>query len=262
MTMKPVYQKLQQQAMRIAARYPEPDFYSDFSKQVELSRWFLCHDPVVADIWELVTENIENDFGHGLIHVREVALDAGALILIEDHRVRQSTQIRDHRLRMAHAAALLHDIRRKQKDHAAAGAVFARQALEAYPFSATDIDEICLAIANHEAFGTHDRRKDHADLLLSDCLYDADKFRWGPENFTRTVWKMLSFRDIPLDVFISHYPRGMEFLKKIKDTFRTPTGRKYGPGFIDLGVAIGDELYKELCAGKKNGSAAPVHESG
>jgi hypothetical protein len=54
----------------------------------------------------------------------------------------------------------------------------------------------------------------------------------------------------------------MEFLKKIKDTFRTPTGRKYGPGFIDLGVAIGDELYKELCAGKKNGSAAPVHESG
>lgn len=254
--MKPVYQKLQQQAMRIATRYPEPDFYSDFSKQVELSRWFLYHDQVVADIWELVTENIENDFGHGLIHVREVALDAGVLILIEDDRVRQSTQIRDHRLRMAHTAALLHDIRRKQKDHAAAGAAFAKQVLGAYPFSAADIDEICLAIANHEAFGAHDRKTDNTDLLLSDCLYDADKFRWGPENFTRTVWKMLSYRDIPVDVFIKHYPRGMEFLKKIKDTFRTSTGRQYGPGFIDLGVAIGDELYKELCGGKSNGSDA------
>lgn len=256
MTMKPIYQKLQQQAMRIAARYPEPDFYSDFSKQVELSRWFLCHDPVVADIWELVTKNIENDFGHGLIHVREVALETGALILIEDDRVWQNDQIRDHRLRMAHTAGLLHDIRRKQKDHAAAGAVFAKQVLGDYPFSRQDIEEICLAIANHEAFGVHDRKTGQADILLSDCLYDADKFRWGPENFTRTVWKMLSYRDIPVDVFMKHYPRGMEFLKRIKDTFRTHTGQQYGPGFIDLGVAIGDELYKELCASRYNGSDA------
>jgi hypothetical protein len=78
---------------------------------------------------------------------------------------------------------------------------------------------------------------------LSDCLYDADKFRMGPENFTHTVWEMLSFADVPLSVFMAEYPRGMEFLDRIRHTFRSPTGRVYGPKFIDLGLAIGRELY-------------------
>jgi hypothetical protein len=39
------------------------------------------------------------------------------------------------------------------------------------------------------------------------------------------------------------YPEGMEKLAKIKDTFRTRTGKKYGPQFIDLGIAIGKELF-------------------
>ncbi len=246
--MKLIYQQLQQQALRIAAQYPEPDFYSDYSGQVELSRRFFRHDAVVADLWDFVAQNIENDFGHGLIHVREVALDAGTLVLIEDADACRSKEMRDNRLRMAHAAGLLHDIRRKEKNHAAAGAAFARQVLGHYPFASHDIEEICLAIANHEAFGRHERGSSSEALLLSDCLYDADKFRWGPENFTRTVWKMLAYRDIPVEVFMEHYPRGMAFLKKVRQTFRTPAGREYGPQFIDLGVAIGDELYDLLCA--------------
>jgi hypothetical protein len=35
----------------------------------------------------------------------------------------------------------------------------------------------------------------------------------------------------------------MESLKKIKTTFRTKTGRQYGPQFLDLGLAIGQELH-------------------
>jgi hypothetical protein len=39
------------------------------------------------------------------------------------------------------------------------------------------------------------------------------------------------------------YPQGMEKIKSIKTTFRTSTGQKYGPQFIDLGLAIGEELF-------------------
>jgi len=38
----------------------------------------------------------------------------------------------------------------------------------------------------------------------------------------------------------------MEKLAKIKRTFRTRTGKKYGPQFIDLGVSIGKELFNVI----------------
>jgi hypothetical protein len=39
------------------------------------------------------------------------------------------------------------------------------------------------------------------------------------------------------------YPQGMEKIESIKTTFRTSTGQKYGPQFIDLGLSIGEELF-------------------
>jgi len=48
----------------------------------------------------------------------------------------------------------------------------------------------------------------------------------------------------PLSKFISLYPDGIKALERIKTSFRTRTGRKYGPSFIDAGLAIGDNLYK------------------
>jgi hypothetical protein len=40
----------------------------------------------------------------------------------------------------------------------------------------------------------------------------------------------------------------MALLKKIRDTFRSRTGRRYGPQFIDMGIAIGQELYEVILA--------------
>ena len=84
--------------------------------------------------------------------------------------------------------------------------------------------------------------------LLSDSLYDADKFRWGPDNFTDTLWRMVTFSHMPMSDFITHYPKGLEGLSRIRDTFRTPTGKIYGPEFIDLGLAIGKKLYEVILA--------------
>lgn len=246
--MSRIYKQLRQEAVRIARKYPEPSFYTDFSRQVEASRRFFEGDAVVCDLWKFVSANIENDFGHGLEHVHHVALDAGTLMLIEAGPAHGPGRELEHRVRLAQAAGLLHDIRRKEKHHAAAGARYARQVLRGYPFEQSDIEDICLAIGNHEAFGVNERGGTARGRLLSDCLYDADKFRWGPENFTRTLWDMVSYRDVPLESFLHHYPKGMAFLKKIRDTFRTPTGRQYGPQFIDLGIAIGEELYEFICS--------------
>ncbi len=242
--MNRLYERLQQEAIRIANLYPVPDFYRDFAGAVRASRRFFDGDAIVAELWQFVSETIENDFGHGLTHVYHVALDAGTLAQIESASVCGRDEQIEHRVRMAQAAGLLHDIKRKEKNHARAGAEYARRLLCYFPFSGSDTEAICLAIGNHEAFGVNQKGRTRASELLSDCLYDADKFRWGPENFTQTLWAMVSYHDVPLDRFLSHYPRGMAYLKKIRNTFRTPTGRRYGPQFIDLGIAIGEELHE------------------
>jgi len=54
---------------------------------------------------------------------------------------------------------------------------------------------------------------------------------------------MVSFLNPPLSKFMARYPQGMESLEKIKTTFRTETGKKYGPQFLDLGLAIGQKLH-------------------
>jgi hypothetical protein len=58
---------------------------------------------------------------------------------------------------------------------------------------------------------------------------------------------MVAFSRPPVDRFLRLYPSGMERLARIRSTFRTATGRRYGPEFIDLGLAVGEELYRAIC---------------
>ncbi len=57
---------------------------------------------------------------------------------------------------------------------------------------------------------------------------------------------MVGFVNPPLQTFVDHYPKGMALLKRIRETFRSQTGRRYGPQFIDIGLAIGDELFQVI----------------
>jgi hypothetical protein len=146
---------------------------------------------------------------------------------------------------------LLHDIRRKRPNHAEESARHARRLMSGRAISPGEIADICLAIRNHEAFKTALSVNTHEGALVSDCLYDADKFRWGPDNFTDTLWAMTVFNRLSLQEFLRHFPHGMESLARIKTTFRTPTGKKYGPQFIDIGIAAGEAIY-HLLAGEFN----------
>ncbi len=242
-SMNGIIERLRRQARKIAARQPTPDFYQDFSAEVAQSGEYFQSDATVHRLKTFVAEAIENDFGHGMAHARKVALDAGALVAIEGRAADFSADTVARQLRMAHCAGLLHDIRRKQKEHARQGAIYARKVLADYPFSEKEISAICIAIANHEAFGECMEKPGAACRILSDCLYDSDKFRFGPDNFIHTVWDMVAAANISPERFMLIYPRGLDFLRKIRHTFRSPTGRRYGPQFIEIGLAIGEELY-------------------
>jgi hypothetical protein len=108
------------------------------------------------------------------------------------------------------------------------------------------VTAITKAIGNHEAFQPVETLEDPLDLLISDALYDADKFRWGPDNFTEMLWSMLERRNVPIPAVMGRYLEGMKGIEKIRATFRSRSGKVYGPDFIDRGMEIGRKLYEEL----------------
>ena len=241
--MKCIYARIRKRARQIVSRFPPPAFYKDYSYENELSRQYFETHPVTCRLKAFVEDHLEDDFGHGLDHAIKVAIDSGALMAIEIDLAEYAESPSERRIVIVQCAALLHDIKRKKKDHAIAGSSYARKILKAYPFETDEIEDISIAILNHEAFKRTVKANSIKGALVSDCLYDADKFRWGPDNFTDTVWDMVEYFNVPVSTFMGQYPKGLESLARIKNTFRTATGRKYGPQFIDAGLAIGEELF-------------------
>jgi hypothetical protein len=231
---------------RIAAEVGTPRFYLEREREVALSREWFDSEPLVGEAIRIVMDR-QDCIGHGLAHVRKVAVDAGALILIEEGGGQPGARIR-RLLLLAHLSGLLHDIRRAEEDHAERGADEAAKLLASFPIRADECAAIAGAIRNHEAFRPRQNGAAPAEPLLSDVLYDADKFRWGPDNFTETLWAMIIPRGIPLRALLLRFLSGIEGIRKIRGSFRTVTGREYGPDFIDRGLTIGRRLYQELTA--------------
>ena len=244
--METIYTRIRTRAREIVSRFPMPDFYKEEAGAIALSHKLMEKSRHISDLKTIVTKHLDDDFGHGLKHAVKVSLEAGSLALIEGQRTPLPGQTLTRQVLLVQCAGLLHDIRRKKKNHAVIGAAFTKKLLQDFPLSATEVADICLAIQNHEAFKNEIEIDSPAGKRISDCLYDADKFRWGPDNFTDTLWEMVSFLNPPLETFIAHYPKGMKGLERIKRTFRTQAGQRYGPQFIDIGLAIGEELYRVI----------------
>jgi len=244
MDLSPEYRHAQEIARRITLEVGDPFFYSEQKKAVEASSRLFREHPLVKNAIAILGDDPERK-GHGLSHITKVAIDAGAIILVE--RENGGTPERVLRLvALAHVAGVLHDIKREEKDHARKGADEAGRILQSFDFSEVERSAIVNAIANHEAFRSVLPLDDPDWQLLSDALYDADKFRWGPDNFSEMLWDMVSRRNVPLSAVLGRFLKGMEGIGKIRETFRSETGRRYGPDFIDRGMEIGRRLYEEL----------------
>ena len=240
------YLALRERARDIVSGLPEPDFYSREAPALARSAALFDTTPLITELTAAAGGLLEDDFGHGLTHARKVALEAGALVWIEARAAGLSERVARRQVRLAHCAGLLHDIRRKQPDHAEQSARRARRILAGRQLAPGEIADVCTAIRNHEAFKPTWVVETLEAALLSDCLYDADKFRWGPDNFTDTLWAMMLYhRPTPAE-FLRRFPAGMERLARIRATFRSAAGKRYGPRFIDLGLAAGEALYRVL----------------
>jgi hypothetical protein len=244
--MQPIYHQIRQRARQIILRQPTPNFYHDHAAADEASKQLFDSSRVIKKLLSFLAGTLENDFGHGLMHAVKVSHDAGTLMVIEARQNHYDEEMLARLVCLAQTAGLLHDVKRKKKDHSSRAAAHAKKLLKKYPFSTEEIDQICAAIQNHEAFKEPMDANTPEGQLISNCLYDADKFRWGPDNFHDTLWDMVSYFNPPLTKFMEGYPRGMEKIRSIKNTFRTSTGQKYGPQFIDMGLAIGEELFEVI----------------
>ncbi|WP_153304451.1 HD domain-containing protein [Desulfosudis oleivorans] len=238
-----IYADLRQTARQMAEAGPQPDFYRDFAVAVARSRRDLETSVYLGELAETIRSRSPGNLGHGLGHAWQVALDAGAVAAVEAEQAGCSSAETIHMVLLAHCAGLLHDIARSAPDHAAEGARVAHRHLErAGVLDGSGIDLVTFAIRHHEAFKPVPPSPSTAGHIVSGSLYDADKFRWGPDNFTHTLWQMIQTAPPPLPRFVGYYPRAMAVIADIKTTFRTRTGRAYGPQFIDMGLDIGNRL--------------------
>lgn len=241
----PLYQKLRDTARRVAGTLPKPSFYSHHETCVRRADETLISDETVRRCRTFLDES-QLECAHGLFHCEAVARDAGAIVLIEAG-VRGLGEPRIGSLfTAAIIAGLLHDIKRREQDHAVRGGIEAEKILAGLGMGLQERQYIADAIRNHEAFQETFDRDDAAGRLVSDALYDADKFRWGPENFTTTLWLMVEARNTPPEALHRMFREKMKGIEKIKETFRTETGKRYGPEFIDQGIAIGNAIYAEM----------------
>jgi hypothetical protein len=244
--MEDIYEEMIAVSRDIAASFPQPRFYVSCQVPLKLSHSLFGGDAQVMKCRAFVLSELKDDLGHGIDHSEKVAVEAGALAYIEGERLSMKEFLRQEACVLAQIAGLLHDLRRAEKDHAKASALAASRILQELSIFPVKGEYIVEAIANHEAFIEPKRIDSPIGQIISDSLYDADKFRWGPDNFTQTLWLMLRSSGAAILPLIRRFPKGMEGISWIKETFRTETGKIYGPEFIELGLKIGEKIYQFL----------------
>ena len=241
--MNNVLHLLKEEARALSSEF-QPLFYTQFQSELSFSRELFFDHPLILRCREDVLPFLNDSYGHGIQHAKKVAVEASAIVLIEGggHGINTSR----HVALLAQLSGLLHDICRLDGDHARKGEEMARIILQDYPLGDLDKEMVCFSIRNHEAFAAEEVSSDPQTALLSGALYDADKFRWGPDNFSTTLWEICDYQEWSLSEVTERFPSGLKKMQEILPTFRTEVGRSFGPEFIQIGLALGKSLYRRL----------------
>ena len=239
------YQKLRETAHARARTLPVPVFYGLHEREIRRADEMLAAHELIKKCRACLDAS-QLECAHGICHCEAVARDAGAIVLIEGQRQDINRSAIEPLFIAAIIAGLLHDIKRREDDHALQGSIEAGKILSVLGVDERSRTFITYAIRNHEAFKATCDLDDKEGCMVSDALYDADKFRWGPENFTTTLWLMVTAHNTPLEALHRTFQEKMKGIEKIKETFRTGTGKQYGPEFIDQGITIGKVIYDEM----------------
>ncbi len=244
--MNEVIWKLQREAQRIASKHPLPEFYSRFKTPLATAKRLFYKHPGAVRLRGVVEPDYKEALGHGTFHCTRVSIDCAALIIIETDGDRMEPIAVEQLMVMGIYSGLLHDICRDEQNHGECGAEKAERVLSAFSLSKNEIACISNAIRNHVAFRPSAAADSQWAQLVSDCLYDADKFRWGADIFTHTLWHMMDYQALSPQELIEKFPWGMSGTVRIIETFRTGAGRQFGPEIIETGMEIGKEIYRYL----------------
>ncbi len=235
---------VKQEAKWLVGRQSQPRFYDRFSAELAFSREHFFDNPLVIRCCEDVLPFLSDEYGHGIEHAKKVALEAGVIALAEAHPWGMD-QAR-HLCLLAQLSGLLHDICRLEPEHAQRGAELSLHILKDFPLIDRDKKMIAFAIRNHEAYRSVEITDDPLEEILAAALYDADKFRWGPDNFGTTLWEICDYEEWCLREILAKFPEGVARISGISNTFRSEVGRTFGPEFIELGIHLGHRLYTIL----------------
>lgn len=228
-----------------AQRLGMPPFYEEYEKDLRESSAFFESSVIISRCLRYLDDSKLHP-AHGISHCSKVAREAGAIMLIERGNKKKHHADGDELLLCVQIAGLFHDIKRSEENHTVAGSNEAARILKDFDIEDRYKRYIIAAIRNHEAFKKVLGSEDASAKLISDSLYDADKFRWGPDNFTVTLWLIAESRRISVRTLFESYEEKIKGIRRIKETFRTATGQQYGPEFIDIGIEIGREIYMEM----------------
>lgn len=233
--------RIKQESAAIAPDFL-PKFYDTMQAELAFAKDTFFSQPLVIRCREDVLPFLYDDFGHGIEHAKKVAIEACALVLHDALPYGLDTARRLGLLAML--AGLLHDSCRLEEDHATHGAELAQFILQDYPLEDEEKNIVYQAIFSHEAFSSPVTFADPHAQLVADALYDADKFRWGPDNFNTTLWEICNYQEWTLEQILEKFPAGLEMIVSISNTFRTNSGKIYGPEFIELGLVMGKKIYQ------------------
>jgi hypothetical protein len=239
------YIRLKEKALKTAQRVGLPAFYDEYEADLRESAAFFDSSSIIARCMQYLDDSKLHP-AHGISHCEKVAREAGAILRIERLKRGHPVGEADELMLCVQIAGLFHDIKRSEENHTIAGSSEAERILRDFDIEDRYKRYIIAAIRNHEAFKKVLGSEDESARLISDALYDADKFRWGPDNFTVTLWLIAESRRITLRTLFESYEEKIKGITRIKETFRTATGQQYGPEFIDIGIEIGREIYTEM----------------
>ncbi len=237
--------RLKKKALRTAELIGKPSFYNECRYELQTACKLLETNTILRECRSYLDESFMGT-GHGLAHSEAVAKEAGAILQVESGLSDLDSKLVQELIVYVQIAGLLHDIRRKEKNHTVCGSDEARRILENFRIGSNYKRYIASAIRNHEAFKDILESENEIAKLISDSLYDADKFRWGPDNFTTTVWLILDSTKTSVEILCRDFIENLRYIERIKGTFRTETGKRYGPEFIDMGIMIGNVIYEEM----------------
>ncbi|MBU1249317.1 MAG: HD domain-containing protein [Proteobacteria bacterium] len=238
-------------AKKMAKDLPVAAFYIDHATEVSFSWDLFFNHPLVLKLQEDSLSFLYDDYMFGIEHSKKVAHDAAAIVLTEESGL--ETEEKRHLALLAQLAGLLHDVQREEDDHARRSADAVATILEGYPLQNRDIKLIATAISSHEDRTKTDDYPDPQTRLLCQALYDADKFRFGADIFSTTMWLYCDYESWSMAEIAGQFPKGISAARAVVNTLRTTTGKSYGPEIIGQGIGLGETMLRHVIKASKEG---------